>query len=183
MFVARRPVMKPPARLLIICFLSVACTNTSKPNNLPNGANTNVPARVSTVQPTEIPLPVGLTRASTLLGWMTSSGLTILSVQNSIEGAHFQSHNQAAWIKTDRGIVDLVFFLDPAETDPIQVTVLQSQGTALYLYKIQAPFPTMSHEDTIDAAYPLYFTVQRGMFIVTSIAELDKALKRILAEH
>ncbi len=178
--------MKSPARLLTICFLSVvvvACTNASKPNNLPNGVNTNVPTHVSTIQPTEISLPVGLTRASTLLRWMTSSGLTILSVQNSIEGAHFQSPNQAAWIKTDRGIVDVVFFLDPTETDHIQVTPLQSHERGRYLYKLQAPLPTMSHDDTIDAAYALYFTIQRGMFMVTSSAELDKALKRILAEH
>lgn len=178
--------MKSPARLLTLCFLTivlVGCTSSSTVNKEPNGVNTNIAARVSTPQPTDIPLPVGLTRASTLLRWMTSSGLTILLVGNSIEGAHFQSPNQAAWVKTDRGIVDVVFFLDPTESDHIQVTPSPSHDRGRYLYKLQAPLPTMSHDDMIDAAYPLYFTVQRGMFIVTSSAELDQALKRILAEH
>ncbi len=109
--------------------------------------------------------------------------VTDLAVQNSIEGALFESPNQAAWIETDQGIVDVVFFLDPAETAYIQITPFPSQTEGRYLYKVQAPPPTMAHDITIDAAYPLYFTVQRGMFMETNSAELDKALKRILAEH
>ncbi len=114
---------------------------------------------------------------------MSSSSLTILEVQNSIEGALFQSPNQAAWIKTDKGIVEVVFFLDPAETTHIQITPLSGPTEARHLYQVQAPPPTVTHDVVIDAAYPLYFSVERGMYMVTNSVELHAVLKRILAEH
>ncbi len=127
---------------------------------------------------TEIPIPTGLDRARALVQWLSDGGITVLSVRNSKEGALFQSANQAAWILTDKGIADAVFFIDPAETEHIQVTPLQRQEAGRYLYKVQAPAPTMLQPRTIDAAFPLYFQVRNGMFIETTSAELDQALRR-----
>lgn len=92
----------------------------------------------------------------------------------------FQSTRKAVWIKTDRGIVEAVFFADPDEAGQIQVTQLPNGTAGRYMYKIQAPPPTLSHEVTIDAAFPLYFTMQRGMLLITASPELDDILKRIL---
>ncbi len=131
---------------------------------------------------TEIPIPTDLDHAHALVQSLSEAGIAVLSVQHSVEGSLFQSANQAAWIKTDIGVADAVFFLDPAETEHIQVTPLQSQEMGRYLYKVQAPPPTMLQAVTIDAAYPLYFTVGRGMFIETNSAELDKALRPLPAE-
>ena len=92
----------------------------------------------------------------------------------------FQSTNKAVWIKTDQGIVEAVFFPDPAEAGKIRITPLSSETAGRYVYKIQAPPPTLSHDVTIDAGFPLYFTMQQGMFLITSSAGLDITLKRIL---
>jgi hypothetical protein len=95
----------------------------------------------------------------------------------------FQSTDKAAWIKTDEGIVDAVFFVDPAEARQIHVTQYPNKTAGRYIYTIQAPPPTLLHDQTIDAAFPLYFTVEQGMFMETSSAELDKTLKRIFSER
>ena len=91
----------------------------------------------------------------------------------------FQSTDKAVWIKTDAGIVEAVFFLDPAEVKQIHIAQSPNATTGRYIYTIHAPPPTLLHDQTIDAAFPLYFTVARGMFMETSSAELDKTLKRI----
>lgn len=177
--------MKTPARFVIICFLSIvagACSESVKPAAPPDGGTINTPTPIGITSPTEIALPADLSRASTMLRWMASSGLRILSVQHSLIGAYFHP-NQAAYIETDRGIVEIVFFFDPTETDHIVVTLLPNDDRARYPYKIQAAPPIMSHDVRIDAQDPIYFTVERGMFIQTYTPELDQTVKRILAEH
>ncbi len=94
----------------------------------------------------------------------------------------FLSTDKAAWIKTDEGTVEAVFFDDPAEVEQIRATPLASEA-GRYKYKLQAPAPTLSQDVTIDAAFPLYFTMQHGVFLVTSSTELDETLKRILSEQ
>lgn len=125
----------------------------------------------------EILVPADLDHARPFVQWLNNAGVTVLSVQYSMAGSLFESANQAAWIKTDLGIAEAVFFLDPVRTEYIQVTPVQSQEAWRYLYKIQAPPPIMQKSVTIDAAFPLYFTVRRGIFIQTSNAELNKVLQ------
>ena len=95
----------------------------------------------------------------------------------------FQSTDKAVWIKTNEGIVEAVFFGDPAEVKQIHITEQTSEAERRYLYTIQAPLPTLLHDLTIDAAFPLYFTAAHDMLMETSSAELDKTLKRIFLEQ
>jgi hypothetical protein len=131
---------------------------------------------------TGIPIPADLDHAQALVHWLGDVGIGVLAVQHSTEGSLFQSANQAAWIKTDLGIADAVFFLGPAQAGHIQVTPLQSQAVGRHLYKVQAPPPMMLDPVTMDAAYPLYFTVRHGLFIETSSLQLNQALRRLPAE-
>jgi hypothetical protein len=132
-----------------------------------------------TIAPTAIRLPTDLAFASPLVELLSNAGLAVESMQSSLYSSFFQSTDQAAWIKTDQGIVEAVFFRDSAEAGQIRVTPVTGEA-GRYLYKIQAPAPTLSHDITIDAAFPLYFTMQDSMFLVTSSAELDETLKRSL---
>ena len=132
-----------------------------------------------TAASTEISIPPDLDNARPLVHWLEEAGAAVLDVQYSTEGSLLQSASQAAWIKTDKGIADAVFFLDPAGTMDIQVTPLQGQEPGRSLYRLQAPPPAMLRPVTIDAAYPLYFIVRRGMFIETNSEVLDRILQRL----
>jgi hypothetical protein len=129
--------------------------------------------------PTAIPSPTDLAFANPLVELLRGGGLTVLSVRGSVYNGMFQSTDQAAWIQTDQGIVEAAFFPDSAEAGLIRVTPVTGE-VGRYIYKIQAPAPTLSHDVTIDAGFPLYFTVQDSMFLVTSSTGLDETLKRIL---
>jgi hypothetical protein len=134
---------------------------------------------VQAIAPTAIPWSTDLAFANPLVELLRGGALTVLSVRSSVYDGMFQSTYRAAWIETDRGIVEAVFFADPAEVEQIRVTPVTGE-VGRYIYKIQAPAPTLSHDVTIDAGFPLYFTLQHSMFLVTSNAELDETLKRIL---
>ena len=125
-----------------------------------------------------VPIPSDLGRAEPLVQWLIDAGIPVLSVQHSKEGALFQSANQAAWILTNQGIADAVF-LDPADSEHVTVASLPSQEAGRYFYRVQAPPSLMLNAVTIDAAYPLYFTVRRGMFIETSSEQLDQVFGRL----
>ena len=104
-----------------------------------------------------------------------------MSVQSSTYMAMFPSTDKAAWINTNEGIIEVIFFADPSEVEQIDITEQPNQTAGRYLYIIQAPPPTLLHDQTIDAAYPLYFTIRNDMLVITSSEELDKALKHILS--
>ena len=130
----------------------------------------------------DVPIPADLQHAQILVQQLRGAGITVLSVQHSVAGSLFESANQAAWIETDMGTADAVFFLDPAESEHILVTQLQTQGTGRYSYRIQSTTPALPEARTIDAAIPQYFEVGNGMFIETDSAGLDAVLRRILME-
>ena len=143
--------------------------------------SSQTPITMQDLRPTSIAIPADLGFSSSFVQLLSNSGLNVLSVQSSIWNGMFQSTNKAAWIKTDQGIVEMVSFTNTTEVKQIQVTQLTTTITGRYLYKIQAPPPTLLHDVTIDAAFPLYFTMQHGMLLITSNAELDRTLKHILS--
>ena len=91
----------------------------------------------------------------------------------------FSSTNKAVWIRTNEGIVEAVFFANSAEVQQIHIEEQTNQAESRYLYTIQAPAPTLEHDQTIDAAFPLYFTAKNDILLITSSEELDKTLKHI----
>lgn len=142
---------------------------------------TNTPTQ--TIQPTQVAIPADLVFATPLVRTLSKSGLSVLSIQSSTYMALFPSTDKAVWIKTDEGIVEAIFFADSAEVEQIHVAEQVNEVEGRYLYTIQAPPPTLLHNQIIDAAFPLYFTAKQDMLMVTSNAELDETLKRIFLEQ
>ena len=161
---------------LLVCEL-VSCADAPGATREPGPTGAASPAKK--IAPTAFTLPIDLAFAGPLVELLSNAGLAVEAVRSSVYTSFFQSTDQAAWIKTDQGIVEAVFFVDPAEAVQIRLTTLAGEA-GRYIYKIQAPAPTLSHDVTIDAAFPLYFTMPDSMFLVTSSAELDETLKRIL---
>jgi hypothetical protein len=164
--------------LLVILTL---CTSMPKPTESPKLTERTV--SVQTIQPTQVVIPTELAFSIPLAQVLSQSGLSILSVQSSTYMAMFPSTDKAVWIKTNEGIVEVIFFADPSEVEQIHVTEQPNKSEGRYLYIIQAPPPTLLHDQTIDAAYPLYFIVSSDMLMVTSSEELDKTLKHTFSRR
>ena len=152
------------------------CTSAPKPTESPKLTETS--AFLPIIQPTQVVIPTDLAFSTPLVQVLSQSGLTIMSVQSSTYMAMFPSTDKAVWIKTNEGIVEAIFFDDSAKVEQIHITEQPNKIVGRYLYIIQAPPPTLLHDQTIDAAYPLYFAVNSDMLLITSSEELDKTLKR-----
>lgn len=159
--------------LLVVALTS--CSSASRP--------TEPASSIQTIQPTGVVIPSELAFSTPLIEALSQSGLTILSVQSSTYTAMFSSTDKAVWIKTNQGIVEAIFFADPSEVEQIHITEQPDTTPGRHLYTIQAPPPTLLQEQTIDAAYPLYFTVNNNMLIITASEQLDKVLKLNFSAH
>ena len=169
--------------LLLGAIVAVGCstvhatsaTDTSEPSV------TVVPEQ--TRQPTTVPFSSGLAFATPLIRTLNQSGIHVLSVRDSTFASMFPSTHEAAWIETDKGIVDVLFFATPEEASHISITESPNSPAGRFSYIIQAPSPTLQHDQTIDAAFPLYFTVGHGMLMVTSSQQLNEELKHLFSER
>jgi PBP1b-binding outer membrane lipoprotein LpoB len=169
------------ATTLFLLVVLTSCASTPKPIESQKLTETTVP--IQTVQPTQVVIPADLTFSTPLVQALSQSGLSVMSVQGSTYTALFPSTDQAVWIKTNKGIVEAVFFAESVEAEQIHITEQPKKTTGRYLYTIQAPPPILLHAQTIDAAFPLYFTVKSDMLMITSSEELDKTLRQIFLEQ
>jgi hypothetical protein len=128
-----------------------------------------------------VAIPTDLRFAAPFVQTLAQSGLHVLSVRGSTFMSMFQSTQEAVWIQTNQGIVDVVFFATPDAASRIRITQSPKATAGRFMYTIQAPSPILLHDQTIDAAFPLYFTVGHGVFMVTSSPQLDESLKRLFA--
>lgn len=160
----------------LVLVVLTACTSASKPTIPPKLTEATIP-----IEPTQVVIPTELAFSTPLVQVLSQSGLSIMSVQDSTYMAMFASTDRAVWIKTNEGIVEVIFFAHPSEVEQIHITEQPNQSGGRHLYIVQAPSPTLLHDQTIDAAFPIYFTVSNDMFMVTSSEVLDKTLKHIFS--
>ena len=167
------------ATTFFLLFVLTSCINTPKLTESPKP--TEPAASTQIKQPTQVAIPANLAFSSPLVQVLSQFRLSILSVQSSTYAAIFPTTDKAVWIETNEGIVEAIFFADSDEAAQIHITEQPSQTAGRYLYIIQAPPPTLLQNQTIDAAFPLYFTTESDMLIITSSKELDKTLKHIFS--
>lgn len=176
--------MKTLPHLATTFFLLVVLTScTSMLNPIESPKLTSTPVMTQTIQTTTVAIPTDLAFSAPLVQALSQSGLSIVSVQSSTYMAMFQSTDKAVWIKTKDGIVEAVFFANSAEVEQIHIAEQTNEAEGRYLYTIQAPAPTLLHDQTIDTAFPLYFTGKNDMLLITSSEELDKFLKHIFSRQ
>jgi hypothetical protein len=112
--------------------------------------------------------------------YLDDKGIRVKSVHRSKLDGFFRGIEKAAFIRTDKGVVEVIFFPDPTGAEVIQVTEQRRDGRYLYSFQGQ-PHPNPPG-DTIDASQPMYFLMHRNWFIVLRSKELYDALKRALTD-
>ena len=90
-------------------------------------------------------------------------------LQNAFRGVH-----KAALFKTDRGILEVIFFPDNGAE---KVSVTERRDNRRYIYSFTGQPQPNPPTDTINAAYPVYFIMHGGWFIVTYDEKLYSAVK------
>jgi hypothetical protein len=111
------------------------------------------------------------------------AGLTVRDVQHtSLEGM-FKGPVRAAFITTNRGVVEAAIFSGPMDAERISITYRRDPDvpTVSHLYRIEG-WPINGEAGSWHAAYPVYFTLHRNWFIVTHDPEVDPFLKRALGQ-
>jgi hypothetical protein len=109
------------------------------------------------------------------LNLLAGAGIKVETVRRSVYESFFDRYRDARWFRTDRGVVDVVFFAAEAETHAIRVC--PSRADSRFLYRVTG------HAGALDSNLPLYFTVHANLFIVTDSAELDRAIRQALNEN
>lgn len=126
------------------------------------------------------PTDAAYAEAMELAQFLNSKGIIVKSVHSSKLNGFFRGLNKAAFFRTEKGVVEVIFFPAPTGAEKIRVTVQRREGRYLYSFAGQ-PHPNPPG-DTIDASRPMYFLTHRKWFIVLSSEELYSALNQALRE-
>lgn len=109
---------------------------------------------------------------------LNSKGIIVKSVHRSkLESLFVGGVEKAAFFRTEKGVLEVIFFSDPEGAEKITVTEQREAGR--YLYSLQGqPNPTPG--DGFDSSGPMYFLMHRNWFIVLESEDLLKAVKSVL---
>lgn len=125
---------------------------------------------VSLMQPSDI----AYADAMEFVRFLNEHGFKVLSVHRSKLEGFFRGVNRAAFIRTDKGIIEVIFFSEPRGAEKIEVTGQNRAGRYIYTFRGQ---PDPKPGDIIDASRPVYFIKQGGWLIVIDDQKIDNALK------
>lgn len=131
---------------------------------------------VSLLKPTD----VAYADAMDFARFLEDKGIKVKSVHGSKFNGFFRGIRKAAFLRTDKGIVEVIFFPDPTGAEKIQVTEQRQPGRYLYSFQGQ-PHPNPPG-DTIDSNRPMYFLMHRNWFIVPDGKKFYDALKDALKQ-
>jgi hypothetical protein len=126
-------------------------------------------------------IPPDLSYATDFVRFLQGTGLVVQEVLRSHHDAMLGG-NKAAFIRTDKGVIEVVFL--PGGTDAEKITVTYSRNPSSnvphkYIINGQA---INGKSDTWEAGYPQYITLHKNWFITTSEYELEALIKRGLRQ-
>ena len=157
-----------PLFLLLVLVLAIGCG--SRP------VSESIPASPAQNKDVSQLVPADLSFANEFVQFLIASGWTVQPLRPSKLNGFFRETEKAAWIDTDKGILEVVFFENDAQVDQIQITEERSDVSTYHKYVIRTPVTIQRMEGG-----PAYFTKQRNMLVVTSDAQLNETLNRLFA--
>jgi len=126
------------------------------------------------------PTDVAYTEAMGFARFLDGKGIVVKSIHGSKLNGLFQGLEKAAFFRTDKGIVEVIFFPDPRGAETFQVT--EQRRAERYLYSFEGLPQPNPPGNTFDSNRPMYFLMHRNWFIVPDGKEFYDALKVALKE-
>ena len=155
----------------VLCILFLVCSGLSS-------ALSEV--RSGAIPQAGVTVPTRFQFAEPFVRMLEGAGILVQSVEQSTSEALFTRVTNAAFIRTDRGVVEIVVF--PGNTDAEQLSITYTKdGPSRHRYRIEGPVLTAPTPD-IYAAAPEYFTLYKNWFIQTLDPDLEASIKRILGQ-
>ncbi len=105
-----------------------------------------------------------------LVQHLASGGIKVTAVTGSVGEGLFRNAKSVCSMDVDKGSFEVAFFADAATASAVHVC--DSRSGNRYIYQLE--------DRTIDAAYPLFWSVSGADLIWTPSAELDVSLRRVL---
>jgi hypothetical protein len=127
-------------------------------------------------------IPLDLSYATDFVRLVESTGLVVIEVLRSHNEAMLRETHKAAFVRTNKGVIEVVFF--PGETDAEKITVTYSRiasSAVPHRYVINGE-AINGKSETWEAASPQYITLHKNWFITTSECDLDTLIKRALRQ-
>ena len=112
--------------------------------------------------------------------WLNEKGVKFLSLHRSKLEGLFPGIYKAAFFRTEKGVVEVIFLPDPRGAESVKVKEQRTEGR--YLYSFSGD-PNVELAGAVDSSRPMYFLMHRNWFIVPDKAELYQALKRALKKE
>jgi len=109
--------------------------------------------------------------------WLNEKGIKFLSLHRSKLEGMFPGRTKAAFFKTEKGVVEVIFFPEPRGAESVVVKEQRTEGRYLYSF---SGYPNVEFAGAFDSPRPMYFLMHRNWFIVPNDADLNQALKRAL---
>jgi hypothetical protein len=112
--------------------------------------------------------------------WLNEKGIKFLSLHGSKLDGMFPGLTKAAFFKTEKGVVEVIFFPDPRGAESVIVKEQRTQGRYLYSF---SGYPNVELVGGFDSSQPMYFLMHRNWFIVPDKEEPYQALKQALKKE
>lgn len=114
--------------------------------------------------------------ATAFARFLDQHGISVKTIHRSKLQNFFRGVHKAALFKTDRGILEVIFFpYSGAE----KVSVTEHREGTRYIYSFRGQPQPVPPLDNINAAYPEYFIMHGGLFIVTYDEKTYGAVKSL----
>jgi hypothetical protein len=110
---------------------------------------------------------------------LNERGIRVLSVHRSKLDGFFPGIQKAAFFKTEKGVVEVIFFPEPEGVENVIVTERREAGRFLYSFAGQPNATAIG----FDSAQPMYFLIHGNWFIVLDSESLYHEVKRALKKH
>ena len=112
--------------------------------------------------------------------WLNEKGIKFLSLHKSKLESLFPGIYKAAFFRTEKGVVEVIFLPDPRGAESVKVKEQRTEGRYLYSF---SGYPNVELVGGFDSSQPMYFLMHRNWFIVPDREELYQALKRALKKE
>jgi hypothetical protein len=106
--------------------------------------------------------------------FLNARNITVKSIHNSKLSGFFWGLPKAALLRTDKGILEVIFFPDNGAE---KVSVTERRDNKRYIYSFRGQPQPNPPKDSMNAAYPVYFITHGSWFVVAYSEETATAVK------